>query len=1122
MAVAPDPVQAETLFGNIRFFAGGPGGQKNVLYLPQFETLPYEPLSPHPDITAARIKTLVLMAEKKEPYVLVTTPAALSQKCAPENILEKSFMRIKVGDTTDREKLAEFFALSGYVFSDPVEEPGAFAFRGGILDCYPPDEETPLRIEFFGDEVESIRRFDAETQRSMKFLRKAAIPPMKETNYLNSDPAFIVNNLDALDSGDNGSSPALARIRARFLNREFFPAMERFLPLFYGEAATPADYLPEDIAAVLCEPEKINEHIGLYRDQISEGYEEARGRGELYPRPEELFVDDEKLKSLLDALPGLTLASLSVEEDGGCCISVKASEMERLRGAFSRFIYDCKNRLKDGISTMVVVQDEKSTRRIKNLFADEDIGVTKLGPEELTNRMLLCLRYSIDTADMPVTPTPSVMATVGNLSSGFYLPSARIAVITEEEIFGRHVEARKKRLAVFTTDFSDVKPGDYVVHRDHGVGIYHGASMVSTRGAKDEYLELEYADNQSLFLPISSIHLLEKYSGAGGPKPPLDRMGGKTWNKTRAKIKKGIMKMAKELLAIYARRETEKAFAFSKENHFGREFSDSFEFTETPDQAAAIEDVIKDMESENAMDRLVCGDVGYGKTEVALRAAFKAALDGRQTAVLCPTTLLVNQHLENFKSRLAPFAVRVEELSRFVPKTRQKEILKDLRDGKVDIVIGTHRLLQKDVEFSAFGLLVVDEEQRFGVSHKERLKKMRASLDVLTLSATPIPRTLHMSISGIRDISIINTPPPGRRSIKTFIRKFDDNTIKHAVDRELSRGGQVFFVHNKVETIQSMHSYIKKLLPSIRVAVAHGQMPPRELEKTMASFVKRRIDLLLCTTIIESGLDIPNANTIIINGADKFGLAQLYQLRGRVGRARHRAYAYILVPDAMTPLAGKRIKAVEELSELGSGFKLAARDMEIRGAGNLLGPQQSGSIAAVGFETYCRMLAEAVEELKSGRVKAKLETELQLDFVGRIEESYVPSLEQRMNFYNRLNRASNESEIKQITEELSDRYGPLSEAARKLADAVSIKAAAAKLGVEKMTVSGAGMALHFPPDSDGLLRAVAGATKSFASRVEPSPQNTVRVDLSSVPPEKRNEEIIDFLSQCSAKALPNN
>ncbi|MEE8484821.1 MAG: transcription-repair coupling factor, partial [Nitrospinota bacterium] len=939
LAVAPDPALAETLFGNICFFAGGPGGKKNVLYLPQFETLPYEPLSPHPDIAAARIKTLILMAEKKEPYVLVTTPAALSQKCAPENMLEKSFMHIKVGDSTDREKLAEFFALGGYVFSDPVEEPGAFAFRGGILDCYPPDEETPLRIEFFGDEVESIRRFDVETQRSMKFLRETAVPPMKETNYLNSDPGFIVGNLDKLDamgsggSGNSGSSPALARVRASFLNREFFPAMERFLPLFYEKTAAPADYLPEDVAAVLFEPEKINEHIDLYRDQINEGYEGTGGRGELYPRPEELFVDDEKLKSLLDALPGLTLASLSVEEDGGCCVSVKASEMERLRGAFSRFIYDCKNRLKEGVSTMVAVRDEKSARRIKNLFADEDIGVTELGPEELKDRLRSCMAEA--KTKIPGMPAPAVMATVGNLSSGFYLPSARIALITEEEIFGRHVEARKKRLAVFATDFSDVKPGDYVVHRDHGVGIYHGASTVSTRGAKDEYLELEYSDNQSLFLPISSIHLLEKYSGAGGPKPPLDRMGGKTWDKTRAKIKKGIMKMAKELLATYARRQTEKAFAFSKENHFSREFSDSFEFTETPDQAAAIGDVIKDMESENTMDRLVCGDVGYGKTEVALRAAFKAALDGKQTAVLCPTTLLVNQHLKNFKSRLAPFAARVEELSRFVPKPRQKEILDELKNGKVDIVIGTHRLLQKDVKFSSLGLLIVDEEQRFGVRHKERLKKMSASLDVLTLSATPIPRTLHMSISGIRDISIINTPPPGRRSIKTFIRKFSGETVKHAVDRELSRGGQVFFVHNKVETIQSMHTYVKKLLPSVRVSVAHGQMPARELEKTMENFVKRRIDVLLCTTIIESGLDIPNANTIIINGADKFGLAQLYQLRGRVGRARHRAYAYILVPDAMTPLAGKRIKAVEELSELGSGFKLAARDMEIRGAGNL-------------------------------------------------------------------------------------------------------------------------------------------------------------------------------------------
>ena len=1089
--VTADNGAAETLANDVAFFLGG---SKDIIYLPQTEALPYEPASGSPEIASARQSALSrLGAKSASPFILIAAAAGLLQKCpAPEKV--ESFHLVE-GSEIDRAALEEFLALTGYDRSDPVAEPGAFAFRGGLLDCYPPNESGPVRVEFFGDTVESIRRFNPDTQRSQENLRSVTLPPARETNYHRVDKETLLKRFAA-----TGGHPT--RVLQAAENGIFFPGMDWYFSLFHPDAATPMDYLPGDLPIITCEPEKIAEHLETFERELLRGYEASLERWENYCKPTDLFADKKSFEEWVDTSPGTKFVEISSTPDGPDCRTIPARDPERLHGVFNRFIYDCRERLGNGFTVMFVTRGEETIKRASLLMAEDGLGFSDAG----------------NAVSLLTSPdgVPRLLSVVGDLSEGFVLDDASLAVITEEEVFGRHAPARgekRKRKTAFVTGFADVKSGDYVVHRDHGVGLYHGMKRVHAGERTDEYLEIEYDEEQRLFLPISSIQLLEKFSSAGGPRPKLDRLGGQSWARTKEKVKKGIMRMAKDLLEIYARRKTGKANVFAPDGNFHGEFADTFGFAETPDQAQAIADVSEDMSSDKPMDRLVCGDVGYGKTEVAMRAAFKAAVDGKQAALLVPTTLLANQHYENFKRRMEPFGIKVELLSRFVSPKEGKDVIARLATGGVDVVIGTHKLLQKDVKFSSLGLVIIDEEHRFGVAHKERLKKMRETVDVLTLTATPIPRTLHMSISGIRDISVINTPPPERHSITTFVRKFNGGIISEAIQREMARGGQVFFLHNSVKSIYKMVGWIKKIAPGSRVEAAHGQMSGKELEEIMDRFVRRKIDVLACTTIIESGLDIPNANTIIVNRADKFGLAQLYQLRGRVGRGKHRAYAYMLVPATLSPDARKRIKAIEELSQLGSGFKLAARDMEIRGAGNLLGPQQSGNITAVGFETYCRMLEEAVEELKSGHSAARVaEPALALDFAGRLEESYIPALEQRMDFYYRLHRAETPEDARQIAEELADRFGPPPEKAQKVVDAVLIKIGATRAGLERLELADGELTLAFPPSSKSAPEtAVVAADFFLAGKIRASSGNRITVDISTVPHEKRPVMVADFL-----------
>lgn len=1113
VVIAPDNAEAERFAADLAFFLGG---GEVVLHLPQWEELPYEPVSRDPRTAAARNRALYRLAAGTGPLICVTSPCALLQKCPPSRaVMENRFFIIK-GKETSRKQLGDFLALTGYEHADPVEEPGTFSFRGGIVDFYPPDMEVPVRVEFFGDEVESVRHFDPETQRSLKHLDAVELPPPRDVHYAGVDADAVLGRVENLL---DGSGKELDLIKSRILNRQFFPGMEHYLSLFHPDAVSPALFLPSDAHVMVCGPSRMSGQIELMRREIAQGRSQMLERGANPPPPEGLWAEDEELTILMETSPGLDLCDVADEPESDHCLTVFTREVERLRGSFSRFSFDCRERGANGFGTLFTARSPEGVTRVVKLLADEEMGITPIGPPDVAEMALRLARGE----DVP----PSLMSTTGELAAGFVCDMLRLAVVTEEEVFGRHPPARKKaakKAPSFFTDFADVKAGDYVVHRDHGVGLYHGLKNVAAQGeTAEEYLEIEYADDQRLFLPISSIHLLEKYSGGGGPRPVLDRMGGKTWAKTRERVKKGIMRMAKELLELYAQRSIGEGHAFPPESGFEREFADSFGYTETPDQAQAIADVLEDMASPKPMDRLVCGDVGYGKTEVAMRAAFKAAVGGKQAAVLAPTTLLADQHYENFRLRMEPFGVKVGMLSRFAPPSERKKTLEALRAGEVDIVIGTHRLLQKDVVFHNLGLVVIDEEQRFGVAHKERLRKLRATVDTLTLTATPIPRTLHLSISGIRDISVINTAPPNRLAIKTFIRRFSQQTVVEAINRELSRGGQVFFVHNAVRNIDKVLGWLKKTAPGVRAEAAHGQMSGADLEAVMDRFIGHKIDLLVCTTIIESGLDIPNANTIIINRADKFGLAQMYQLRGRVGRDRHRAYAYLLVPETLSPLARKRIRAIEELNELGSGFKLAARDMEIRGAGNLLGPQQSGNITAVGFETYCRMLEEAVEELRTGAPVASAETVTVFDFTGRLEPSYIPPVEQRMNFYNRLHRAREAAEVRQVTGEMADRFGPPPERAKKLVDGVLLRLGAERLGLTRLEISGGILKLGLPKGKPLAPLLAATARRYFKGKIGAGHGNLLALEMGGAAPGDIPAKAAEFLFECAAavEALPS-
>lgn len=1054
LAVTEGPESAEAFAGDLRFFLGS----EDVLLYPAPEVLPFEPQPAHQDIQARRMEALFRLVSGKA-VILVTPAANLMQKVTPREDLSRKSLVIRKGEETDRDALTVSLMDSGYSRMSMVEERGEISVRGGILDIFPPMYDSPVRIEFFGDEVESIRTFDPATQRSLKELEEALIVPARETASRRSSRLDarerLIERAEELDLPREKWEPLSDRLREGSL-----AGLDFLLPLFHERLDTLFDYLKPDTLAALIEPELVRGGLKAFGEEVDEAARRLLARKEFFTEPAAGFLKAEEALSCLEKTALLEIESFR----SGAREVYAESNLDIRQEISSRKGEELLRPLVDRISGW--------TEAGNRVF----ITAHNRGQAERTGELLegYGLRPAFTRgADIASVEGAGLHVATGSLSTGFRLPSEGLVIVSEEEVFGERVKKRgppSRRLEAFLTQLQDLSAGDFIVHKQHGIGLYRGLNKLSIDGLENEFLLLEYRGGDRLYLPVWRMDLVTKYHGVESSSPELDKLGGPGWERSKRKVRQAVEKLAGELLKLYAERAAAEGFAFSPPDRLFHEFEAGFEYEETPDQARAIDETLKDMQEPRPMDRLVCGDVGYGKTEVAIRAAFKAVLDKKQVAVLVPTTVLAEQHHRTFSNRLAAYPVTVEVLSRFRSRAEQKEIVKRLGEGKVDIIIGTHRLLQADIEFKDLGLIVIDEEHRFGVAHKEKLKKLRARVDVLTLTATPIPRTLHMSLASIRELSIINTPPEDRLAIRTHVVRHDEEVIREAVERELSRGGQVFFVHNRIQSIGLIEEMLRRVVPHARVAVAHGQMKEGELEKKMLGFVSKEFDILLSTSIIESGLDIPSANTIVINRADRFGLAELYQLRGRVGRSKHRAYAYFICPSIaeLTGDARKRIEVIQELSEPGSGFRVATYDLEIRGAGELLGTAQSGNIAEVGFDMYTQLLEEAVREIKGERVEEEIEPEINLRISQYIPEDYVPDTRQRLNLYKRFSSVSSEYDISALSEELEDRYGEVPALTRNLLSTASLKLMLKALNARELTQKGTRLYLAFE-SADGKL-----------------------------------------------------
>ena len=1026
IAIVPSDADVDAMTADTRFFlaslqgVSGQGAQRLVLPFPSLEVDPYRGLSPHFEVASARGRALHAMLTG-QPRVVVASAAALLPRLSPPARMLAASAELAAGNETSPTELGDLLGLAGFIREDPVDEHGEFCVRGGVVDFFPAGASQPVRVEFVGDVVESIRQYDPSTQRSVGALPGVAVVPVRER----------------FDLDDGG--------RQTDLTASVF------------EFATHAG----GVRLVVSEPDAVAEHLDSAFEQLNRNHEDAEARDEDVPALDTLIVShteiDRQLETALslselalDDAPTLTdrgdrTAGARVEYRSPNTVHVSCQPAVEFRGRLQEWIADIRRARERRESVLFVAATTGTAERTVELLADYELSA-----------------IPVDDAD-DGRPA-AVLVAVGQLSRGFRLPDAALQIYAEADVFDepRRVHERKRSLArTFLTDFRDLKAGDFVVHVDHGVGRFEGLRQLEVALEPQEFMELRYADEDKLFVPVEHLDHVQKYTG--GSRPPLDRLGGTTWDRAKIRVRRAMRDMAEELLKLYAARKAIPGRPFSSDSHWQREFEDAFEYDLTADQQVAIDDIKRDMEAPVPMDRLLCGDVGYGKTEVALRGAFKAVMDGAQVAFLAPTTVLAFQHAQTLKDRFAAFPVRIEMLSRFKTKNEQKQILTDLGQGKVEVVVGTHRLLSKDVAFRDLGLLIVDEEQRFGVAHKERIKQMRRRIDVLSLTATPIPRTLNMSLAGIRDMSIIETPPKDRLAIQTYVIKFDSQVVARAIRSELERGGQVYVVHNRVESICAIGDLVGKLVPEARVAVVHGQMREAALERCMVDFVAHRFDVLVTTTIIENGLDIPNANTLIVNHADQFGLAQLYQLRGRIGRSDRRAYAYLLVPadDTLSAVARKRLAAIREFSDLGSGFRVAALDLEIRGAGNLLGGEQSGHIEAIGFEMYVKLLEETVRELNGEEIQEEFRAAVNLSVDLRIDREYIPDMNQRLTVYRRVAAARSEPELEQLLAELRDRYGPPSASVLNLAEYGRIRVKADELGVESIDREGSTVLMKF-------------------------------------------------------------
>jgi transcription-repair coupling factor (superfamily II helicase) len=1022
-----------------------------VVRFPAHDVLPFENLSPHPDVQEQRAAALWKLSTGAVDILIAPVESA-ALKLFDLEYYAGLAVTLKRGEEVDIEVLTAHLASVGYTQMDLVEMPGQFTRRGGILDVYSPESDRPVRIEFFGDEIETIRKFDPETQRSHTGLDETQLLPLTETPVTEHLLAAVNARLSRQRIEAEDEEMAAEAAAAGGLS--VFPGWEFFSPVAGAERSL-LTLLPR-CALFVDEPAMVRNQIDRWWNKVEQRHDRS-GIGSLV-RPEDIYLRPEVLEASLDSHMGLDLDQLGavdvLDEDATLGeIELPTRPTLRFHGSIPALTEQLKNLMAAQTRIVLAAPHQGDVERLATVLREYEIPY-RLGsraPRSSGDTMLEEASYMAGDLRVPVIVRSP-------LASGVVFAEANLIVFGANDLSDEaDVAARplptKSKTAAFVSDFRDLGMGDYVVHVEHGIAQYQGLKEIAQDGLSIEFMILEFAEGAKLYVPLTRLDLIQKYRSTDtGPAPVLNRLGSQQWTRTKARVRRAMQDMAAELLKLYAERHTVEGNAFSIDNEFQREFEDTFDYTETDDQATAIRAVKDDMESPTPMDRLLCGDVGYGKTEVAMRAAFKAMQDGKQVAVLTPTTVLAFQHFETFKQRFAQFPIHVEMISRFRTHKEQKDILERVATGRVDILIGTHRLLSKDIKFQDLGLLVVDEEQRFGVRHKERLKQLRKEIDVLAMSATPIPRTLHMSLVGLRDMSIIETPPKDRMAIQTVVARFDEKIVRSAIEVELERGGQVYFVHNRVESIYEIAARIQELAPAARVAVAHGQMSENELEKVMLAFMRHEFDVLVATTIIENGLDIPLANTILINRAERHGLSELYQLRGRVGRSNRRAYAYLLIPpeNELTEIARRRLAALKEFSDLGAGFKIAALDLELRGAGNMLGGEQSGHIEAVGFELYTSMLEAAVKELKGEASEERPATQLNLGIALRIDESYVPEENQRLRLYKKIAAAATEAAVNEIRAEMEDRYGAPPDATVYLLEAALLRLECERMGVAQV------------------------------------------------------------------------
>jgi len=975
----------------------------------------------------------------------------------PKEMLLTSVDYIAVNEEIDRDDMIRKLLTLGYFRTSLVEERGDFSVRGGVIDLYPPLYDSAIRVEFWGDRVESIRLFNPVNQRSKADVKELTILPANE---------MILGPSNIKRARSMGRLPTGLEIG------ESFPGQEAWLQHFYPHLDTIFNYLPKEALICIAKSDNFTDRARSILDKLTEEegrfQDEALERGRPYPQTDRLFLGMKGLKEALDGYPridffdfnvstGLRKAGLVVDlkESTGPGMEYDYKEITPPRVSLAPLVAKVKTWIEEGNQIILICRTEQQAGRLKEI---------------LLNYQLMAQEMVSDWSR--IKRKKGLYICLGYLSQGFRFLDSALIIITEDEIFGEKKgrERRSKRdrvQAIPWTGFSQMQVGDLVVHQDHGIGRYGGLSKMEIDSRVRDFVIIEYADNDRLYIPADRINIIQKYIGLGDANPQLDRLGGGSWRLTKRKAKRSIEEIAKDLVKLYAMRKFLKGFPFSKVDNYYREFEATFDYEETPDQIEAIDDVLTDMESESPMDRLICGDVGFGKTEVAIRASFKAVMDGKQVAILVPTTVLAEQHYQTFSRRFNPYPIRIAVLSRFIPNSVQKRIIGDIGLGKVDIVIGTHRILSDDVIFKDLSLLIIDEEQRFGVKHKERLKRYRHFVDVLAMTATPIPRTLHMSLMGVRDLSIIQTPPAERLSIQTYVARFDEGIISNAIERELDRGGQIFFVHNRVQSIEMMADKLSRLVPRARIDIAHGQMKERDLEMAMIRFLAKETDLLVCTTIIDSGLDIPSANTIIINNVDRFGLAEIYQLRGRVGRSYVKAYAYLLISDGspITNDAQKRLRVLMDFSQLGSGVNIALNDLRIRGGGNILGFSQSGHIRAIGYELYLKLIEQTVAELKGEVWKEEISPEINTDLPVFIPHSYIEESDVRLDIYRRLSTIKDGLELKEMVREIKDRFGPLPKEVLNLISVIRIKIGLKRIGSTRLDVKDGYMIFSFSKDT---------------------------------------------------------